>query len=207
MQLTSQCFSSHLFTWALKVTASPSPVAEGLSRIQRGHKYEKLPVGLARQGSLVVHLWNKLLIKVLKPPVWCWVACDMWGCSFNADSSAYQFLQTWSVFLLPHLHWSLCSCNVIQKIRNPAPADLHVTGCLRGVHSPSCILTPSAAKSTWIWWQEMTPLAVMREIPQIQDWTHQPLFASVGPPNVALTLLSRGRNSTAASLNKSKDIH
>lgn len=105
-------------------------------------------MGLARQGSLDVHLWNKLLIKVLKPPVWCCVACDMWGCTFSADSSAYQLLQTWSMFLLLHLHGSLRSCNVIQKIRNQAPADLYVTSCLCGVYSPSCILPSSTAKST-----------------------------------------------------------
>lgn len=150
MQLTSHCSSSHLSIWALKVTPSPSSSAGGVIRVQREHKYEKILVGHVRQGSLVVHPWNKLLIKVLKPAVWCWVACDMWGCSFNADSSAYQFLQTWSVFLLLRLHWSLCSCNVIQKIRNPAPADLHVTSCLCGVYSPSCILTPSTARSTGI---------------------------------------------------------
>lgn len=162
MQLNSQCFSSHHFTWALKVTLSPLPSGEGLSRVKMWYKHDKFPVGLARQGSLVVHLWNKLLIRVLKPPVWCWIACDMWGCSFNGDSSAYQLLQTWSMLLLLRLRWSLCSCNVIQKIRNQAPADLHVTGSLCGVYSPSCILPPSTAKSTgtcgkkwhlWLCWE------------------------------------------------------
>lgn len=148
MQLTSQCFSSHLFAWALEVTESFT-FSRRTKQGPKGTQMWKASCGACKARQFGCPSLEQTADQ--SPKASSMVLCCMWhvGVYFQwADSSAYQLLQTWSMFLLLQLHGSLCSCNVIQKIRNQAPADLYVTGCLCGVYSPSCILLSSTAKST-----------------------------------------------------------